>query len=124
MLGCFTNVMIFLFLIKTTESINHFRWLDRSTHIIEEDQIVFPDEAVFEKVGLCFPSCHGFCGISWGSLAYFNLSQVEKSKGRVYLLRFKHDDRRFFYWMQVRDMYPFPHFRFFTLVYYSASNVL
>ncbi|KAF3791559.1 26S proteasome regulatory subunit [Nymphaea thermarum] len=39
-----------------------------------KDQIVFPDEAVFEK--------------------------VEQSSGRVYILKFSTDDRKFFFWMQ------------------------
>ncbi|TVT99032.1 hypothetical protein EJB05_55662, partial [Eragrostis curvula] len=41
---------------------------------IGRDQIIFPDEAVFEK--------------------------VSESSGRVYILKFKHDDRKFFFWMQ------------------------
>jgi 26S proteasome regulatory subunit N13 len=42
---------------------------------MEDDQIIFPQEATFKK--------------------------VEQSSGRVYLLSFKHDDRKFFFWMQV-----------------------
>ncbi|VAH07466.1 unnamed protein product [Triticum turgidum subsp. durum] len=41
---------------------------------IGRDQIVFPDEAVFEK--------------------------VTESSGRVYILKFRHDNRKFFLWMQ------------------------
>uniref|UniRef100_M8C9I1 Proteasomal ubiquitin receptor ADRM1 n=1 Tax=Aegilops tauschii TaxID=37682 RepID=M8C9I1_AEGTA len=41
---------------------------------IGKDQIVFPDEAVFEK--------------------------VTESSGRVYILKFRHDSRKFFLWMQ------------------------
>ncbi|WVZ54741.1 hypothetical protein U9M48_005495 [Paspalum notatum var. saurae] len=41
---------------------------------VGRDQIVFPDEAVFEK--------------------------VTESSGRVYILKFKHDSRKFFFWMQ------------------------
>ncbi|KAL6508476.1 regulatory particle non-ATPase [Orobanche hederae] len=32
------------------EGLLHFQWLDRSLNLIEDDQIVFPEEAVFEKV--------------------------------------------------------------------------
>uniref|UniRef100_A0A803MEU1 Regulatory particle non-ATPase 13 n=1 Tax=Chenopodium quinoa TaxID=63459 RepID=A0A803MEU1_CHEQI len=39
-----------------------------------KDQIVFPEEAVFEK--------------------------VEQAAGRVYILKFNTDDRKFFFWMQ------------------------
>lgn len=58
------------------DSLLHIQWLDRTAPgaAPEEDQIVFPNEAVFEK--------------------------VTQSSGRVYLLRFKQDDRKFFYWMQ------------------------
>jgi 26S proteasome regulatory subunit N13 len=28
----------------------HFQWLNRTSNVVEVDQIVFPDEAVFEKV--------------------------------------------------------------------------
>uniref|UniRef100_A0A0D3GBM8 Uncharacterized protein n=1 Tax=Oryza barthii TaxID=65489 RepID=A0A0D3GBM8_9ORYZ len=41
---------------------------------IGRDQIVFPEEAVFEK--------------------------VTQSSGRVYILKFRHDSRKFFFWMQ------------------------
>ncbi|KAH6798000.1 regulatory particle non-ATPase 13 [Perilla frutescens var. hirtella] len=56
------------------EGLVHLQWLDRSVNIVEDDQIVFPDEAVFEK--------------------------VNQSSGRVYILKFRTDDRKFFFWMQ------------------------
>ncbi|KAJ1694232.1 hypothetical protein LUZ63_010930 [Rhynchospora breviuscula] len=56
------------------EGLLHFQWLDRSQNIVEDDQIVFPDEAVFEK--------------------------VTQSSGRVYILKFTSDNRKFFFWMQ------------------------
>ncbi|XP_037416742.1 26S proteasome regulatory subunit RPN13 [Triticum urartu] len=56
------------------EGLIHFQWLDRGQNIVEDDQIVFPDEAVFEK--------------------------VTESSGRVYILKFRHDNRKFFLWMQ------------------------
>lgn len=56
------------------EGLIHFQWLDRTQNVLEDDQIVFPDEAVFEK--------------------------VEQSSGRVYKLKFNTDDRIFFFWMQ------------------------
>ncbi|XVF19095.1 hypothetical protein REPUB_Repub11eG0080600 [Reevesia pubescens] len=31
------------------EGLVHFQWLDRTQNVIEDDQIIFPDEAVFEK---------------------------------------------------------------------------
>ncbi|XP_039064199.1 26S proteasome regulatory subunit RPN13-like [Hibiscus syriacus] len=56
------------------EGLVHFQWLDRTQNVIEDDQIIFPDEAVFEK--------------------------VNQASGRVYLLKFNTDDRKFFFWMQ------------------------
>ncbi|CAN6445032.1 unnamed protein product [Victoria cruziana] len=61
-------------LIKGEEGLVHFQWIDRVQNVVEDDQIVFPDEAVFEK--------------------------VEQSSGRVYILKFNTDDRKFFFWMQ------------------------
>lgn len=56
------------------EGLVHFQWLDRTKNAVEDDQIVFPDEAVFEK--------------------------VNQSSGRVYILKFNTDDRKFMFWMQ------------------------
>ncbi|XP_040997246.1 26S proteasome regulatory subunit RPN13-like isoform X2 [Juglans microcarpa x Juglans regia] len=56
------------------EGLVHFQWIDRTKNIVEDDQIVFPDEAFFEKVNV--------------------------SSGRVYILKFYSDDRKFFFWMQ------------------------
>ncbi|KAK4255837.1 hypothetical protein QN277_008781 [Acacia crassicarpa] len=59
---------------KGEEGLVHFQWLDRIQNVVEDDQIIFPDEAVFEK--------------------------VNQASGRVYILRFNSDDRKFFFWMQ------------------------
>ncbi|CAH9101816.1 unnamed protein product [Cuscuta europaea] len=59
---------------RGVEGLVHFQWLDRSSLIVEDDQIVVPEEAVFEK--------------------------VNQSSARVYILKFHTDDRKFFYWMQ------------------------
>jgi|UniRef100_A0A2N9G0T8 26S proteasome regulatory subunit N13 len=56
------------------EGLLHFQWIDRMKNVVEDDQIVFPDEAVFEK--------------------------VNQSSGRVYILKFNTDDRKFIVWMQ------------------------
>ncbi|XP_077216667.1 26S proteasome regulatory subunit RPN13-like isoform X2 [Tasmannia lanceolata] len=56
------------------EGLVHIQWLDRIQNVVEDDQIVFPEEAVFEK--------------------------VDQSTGRVYLLKFNTDSRRLFFWMQ------------------------
>ena len=59
------------------EGLLHFQWLNRTSNVVEVDQIVFPDEAVFEK--------------------------VQETPERVYILKFKEDDRKFCFWMQVHD---------------------
>ncbi|KAJ3682139.1 hypothetical protein LUZ60_014712 [Juncus effusus] len=56
------------------EGLMHFQWLDRTQDTVEDDQIIFPEEATFEK--------------------------VSQSSGRVYILKFTSDDRKFFFWMQ------------------------
>ncbi|OWM89229.1 26S proteasome regulatory subunit RPN13 isoform X1 [Punica granatum] len=56
------------------EGLMHFQWLDRTQNVVEDDQIIFPDEAVFEK--------------------------VNQASARVYILKFNSDDRKFFFWMQ------------------------
>ncbi|XP_078444057.1 regulatory particle non-ATPase 13 [Wolffia australiana] len=56
------------------EGLVHFQWLDRTLNSVEDDQIILPDEAVFEK--------------------------VSQSSDRVYILKFSTDSRKFFFWMQ------------------------
>ncbi|KAH7674642.1 Proteasomal ubiquitin receptor Rpn13/ADRM1 protein [Dioscorea alata] len=59
---------------KGDEGLTHFQWLDRGLNKVVEDQIIFPDEAIFEK--------------------------VSQSSERVYVLKFSTDNRKFFFWMQ------------------------
>ncbi|XVF69835.1 hypothetical protein PTKIN_Ptkin11bG0112800 [Pterospermum kingtungense] len=61
-------------LARGEEGLVHFQWLDRTQNVIEDDQIIFPDEAIFEK--------------------------VNQASGRVYILKFNTDNRKFFFWMQ------------------------
>ncbi|KAM7477503.1 hypothetical protein LguiA_025716 [Lonicera macranthoides] len=56
------------------EGLVHFQWLDRTQNVVEDDQIIFPEEAIFEK--------------------------VNQASGRVYILKFHTDDRKLFFWMQ------------------------
>ncbi|CAL9206782.1 unnamed protein product [Musa hybrid cultivar] len=59
---------------RSEEGLVHFQWIDRTQNVVEDDQIIFPDEAVFEK--------------------------VSQSSERVYILKFRHDNRKSFFWMQ------------------------
>ena len=61
--------------ITVEESILHFKWRDRTTNTIEDDLMIFPDEAVFKR--------------------------VDKVKdGRVYVLEFTGGGREMFFWLQ------------------------
>ncbi|KAG6556332.1 hypothetical protein Mapa_002275 [Marchantia paleacea] len=61
-------------IVRADDSLVHFQWLDRVLNVVEDDQIVFPEEAIFEK--------------------------VLQTLGRVYILKFKEDNRKSFFWMQ------------------------
>jgi len=52
----------------------HFQWKDRTTGAMEDDLIVFPEEATYKK--------------------------VKQSDGRVYVFEYKDSTRRLFFWMQ------------------------
>jgi len=53
----------------------HFCWKDRTSGQVEDDLIIFPDDVEFRKVAQC-------------------------TTGRVFVLKFKSNNRRCFYWMQ------------------------
>ncbi|TPX66864.1 hypothetical protein SpCBS45565_g04228 [Spizellomyces sp. 'palustris'] len=56
------------------DSLMHFYWKDRRTGAVEDDLIIFPEEADFVK--------------------------VTQSNGRVYVLKFKSSSQKLFFWMQ------------------------
>ncbi|CAG8785030.1 27977_t:CDS:2, partial [Racocetra persica] len=62
-------------LTKGDDSLMHFYWKDRKTGTVEDDLIVFPEEAEFIRVEQC-------------------------TTGRVYLLNFKSSSQKLFFWMQ------------------------
>ncbi|XP_074595481.1 regulatory particle non-ATPase 13 isoform X2 [Brevipalpus obovatus] len=64
-----------IYLNQSDDNLMHFCWKDRQTGVLEEDLILFPDDAEFKKV----PQC---------------------TTGRVYVLKFKSSSKRCFYWMQ------------------------
>ncbi|CAG8449210.1 6258_t:CDS:2 [Ambispora gerdemannii] len=57
------------------EQLMHFYWKDRKTNTVEDDLIVFREEAEFVRVSEC-------------------------TTGRVYLLNFKSSSQKLFFWMQ------------------------
>eukprot|EP01137_Pigoraptor_chileana_P034031 Opistho-2@25946 len=56
------------------DTLMHFCWKDRTTNTVEDDLIMFPESIEFEK--------------------------INKSNGRVYILRFRGSDKKMFFWMQ------------------------
>ncbi|XP_060529044.1 proteasomal ubiquitin receptor ADRM1 homolog isoform X2 [Cylas formicarius] len=64
-----------LYVYQSEDSLMHFCWQDRTTGVVEDDLIIFPDDCEYIKV----PQC---------------------ATGRVYLLKFKSSNRKFFFWLQ------------------------
>ncbi|XP_015433788.1 PREDICTED: proteasomal ubiquitin receptor ADRM1 homolog isoform X2 [Dufourea novaeangliae] len=64
-----------LYVYQSDDSLMHFCWKDRTTGFVEDDLIIFPDDCEFKHV----PQC---------------------KNGRVYLLRFKSSNKKFFVWLQ------------------------
>ncbi|XP_078042396.1 regulatory particle non-ATPase 13 isoform X2 [Augochlora pura] len=64
-----------LYVYQSDDSLMHFCWKDRTTGFVEDDLIIFPDDCEFKHV----PQC---------------------KTGRVYLLKFKSTNKKFFVWLQ------------------------
>ncbi|CAK9820124.1 Proteasomal ubiquitin receptor ADRM1 [Anthophora quadrimaculata] len=64
-----------LYVYQSDDSLMHFCWKDRVSGYVEDDLIIFPDDCEFKHV----PQC---------------------KTGRVYLLRFKSSNKKFFIWLQ------------------------
>ncbi|CAO3673875.1 unnamed protein product [Umbelopsis ramanniana] len=64
-----------IYMDQTDDQLLHFYWKDRKANIVEEDLIIFPEEAEMVHV----PECE---------------------TGRVYLLKFKSSSQKLFFWMQ------------------------
>jgi len=60
-------------LTQAADSLIHFIWKDRTTGVVEDDLIIFPEEATYKKV---------------------------KSQNRIFLLEFKDSSKKHFFWMQ------------------------
>lgn len=66
-----------LYVYQSEDSLMHFCWQDRTSGVVEDDLIIFPDDCEYVKV----PQC---------------------TTGRAYLLKFKSSNKKFFFWIQVR----------------------
>lgn len=64
-----------IYVYKSDDSLTHFCWKDRTSGEVVDDLIIFPDDADFSRVKQC-------------------------TTGRVYIMKFRSSNRRFFCWMQ------------------------
>lgn len=81
---------------QSDDALMHFCWKERSSATAEEDLIIFPDDCEYKRVSQC-------------------------TTGRVYVLRFKSNNRRIFFWMQVIFTTDFLHLclRIFLLLLFN-----
>ncbi|RNA43364.1 proteasomal ubiquitin receptor ADRM1 isoform X1 [Brachionus plicatilis] len=64
-----------VYVYQSDDALMHFCWKDRTSGIVEDDLMIFPDDVEIKKVSQC-------------------------TTGRVYLLRFKSSNKKLFFWMQ------------------------
>ncbi|XP_074648205.1 proteasomal ubiquitin receptor ADRM1-like [Tubulanus polymorphus] len=64
-----------VYVYQSDDSLMHFCWKDRTSGVVEDDLIIFPDDIEYKHVTQC-------------------------TTGRVYILKFKSSSRKFFFWMQ------------------------
>jgi len=65
-----------VYIYQSEDGLTHFCWKDRTSGTVEDDLIIFPEDAEFLRVTQC------------------------KEEARVFLLKFKASSRKLFYWMQ------------------------
>jgi len=64
-----------VYVYQSDDSLMHFCWKDRTSGVVEDDLMIFPDDIETKKVAQC-------------------------TTGRVWLLKFKSSNKKFFFWMQ------------------------
>jgi len=67
-----------VYVYQSEDSLMHFCWKDRTTGIVEDDLMIFPDDVEIKRVNQC-------------------------TTGRVYLMKFKSSNKKLFFWMQETD---------------------
>lgn len=65
-----------VYVYQSDDSLMHFCWKDRTSGVVEDDLMIFPDDIETRKVAQC-------------------------TTGRVFLMKFKSSNKKFFFWMQV-----------------------
>lgn len=86
-----------LYVYQSDDSLMHFCWQDRTTGIVEDDLIIFPDDCEYAKI----PQC---------------------TTGRAYLLKFKSSNKKFFFWLQVSTNIP-QIMVLFILIFYKQTQL-
>lgn len=71
----------------------HLCWKERASNSAEVDLVIFPDEIEFKKV------TQNTTGERMNILEIMNHQCIE-ILGRVYILKWKGNARKFFFWMQ------------------------
>lgn len=64
-----------VYVYQSEDSLMHFCWKDRSTGIVEDDLMIFPEDIETKRVAQC-------------------------TTGRVFLMKFKSSNKKLFFWMQ------------------------
>lgn len=64
-----------VYVYQSDDSLMHFCWKDRTSGVVEDDLMIFPDDIETRKVAQC-------------------------TTGRVFLMKFKSSNKKFFFWMQ------------------------
>jgi len=64
-----------VYVYQSEDSLMHFCWKDRTSGIVEDDLMIFPDDIETKRVAQC-------------------------TTGRVFLMKFKSSNKKFFFWMQ------------------------
>ncbi|EQC26762.1 hypothetical protein SDRG_15412 [Saprolegnia diclina VS20] len=68
-----------ILLVREDDQLLHFKWKNRTTGVVADDFIIFPNDASFQKV------------------------DTGRADDRVYVLQYKGSPRRFLFWMQNKD---------------------
>ena len=64
-----------VYVYQSDDSLMHFCWKDRTSGLVEDDLMIFPEDIETKRVTQC-------------------------TTGRVYVMRFKSSSKKFFFWMQ------------------------
>jgi 26S proteasome regulatory subunit N13 len=117
-----------VYLYQGNDMLMHFCWKDRSNNIVEDDLVLFPDEIEFKKV----------TQNTTGEKKSFFANFFKRKKfivGRVYVLKWRSNTRKLFFWMQepkddkdeefckkINDLVSWFFFKFDLYTYYQINQ--